>query len=163
MNKYRKADGKYNGLIRILTNPLFLQACYLEIKSKGNMTPSGTNKDTLDGIKLKWFENTASDLLSGRFNFAPARRVMIPALALPLRALASIPPAPPPKLLQLPPLKGARLGRQAGNRVKRGGLGGGGDCIKGGDKYPGEELGGEKLRDVKKSKPNFARNPKANS
>ena len=128
MNKYRKADGKYNGLIRILTNPLFLQACYLEIKSKGNMTPSGTNKDTLDGIKLKWFENTASDLLSGRFNFAPARRVMIPALALPLRALASIPPAPPPKLLQLPPLKGARLGRQAGNRVKRGGLGGGGDC-----------------------------------
>lgn len=92
MNKYRKADGKYNGLIRILTNPLFLQACYLEIKSKGNMTPSGTNKDTLDGIKLKWFENTASDLLSGRFNFAPAR-VMIPALALPAegipRALAS--------------------------------------------------------------------------
>lgn len=79
MNKYRKADGNYNGLIRILTNPLFLQACYLEIKSKpGNMTPSGTNKDTLDGIKLKWFENTASDLLSGRFNFAPARRVMIP-------------------------------------------------------------------------------------
>ena len=98
MNKYRKADGKYNGLIRILTNPLFLQACYLEIKSKGNMTPSGTNQDTLDGIKLKWFENTASDLLSGRFNFAPAR-VMIPALALPL--------SPPPLVS---PLKGGIRG-----------------------------------------------------
>lgn len=78
MNKYRKGDGKYNGVIRILTNPLFLQACYLEIKSKpGNMT-KGTNKDTLEGIKLKWFENTASYLLSGRFNFAPGRGVMIP-------------------------------------------------------------------------------------
>jgi hypothetical protein len=46
-------SGKYNGIINILANPLFLQACYLEIKSKpGNMSV-GTNKETLDGINLE--------------------------------------------------------------------------------------------------------------
>lgn len=46
-------NGKYNGIINILANPLFLQACYLEIKSNpGNMSKGATN-ETLDGINLK--------------------------------------------------------------------------------------------------------------
>lgn len=44
---------KYNGIINILADPLFLQACYLEIKSKpGNMS-KGITHETLDGIDLK--------------------------------------------------------------------------------------------------------------
>lgn len=78
VNLLLKGDGTYNGLIRILSNPLFLQACYLEIKSKpGNMS-KGTDDTTLDGINIKWFEKTANDLLTGNFSFSPARRVMIP-------------------------------------------------------------------------------------
>ena len=43
----------YNGIINILANPLFLQACYLEITSKpGNMS-KGIIDETLDGINLK--------------------------------------------------------------------------------------------------------------
>lgn len=50
VNKYIKGDGTYNGLINILSNPLFLEACYLEIKSKpGNMS-KGSDNITLDGI-----------------------------------------------------------------------------------------------------------------
>lgn len=78
VNMLLKGDGTYNGLIRILSNPEFLQACYLEIKSKpGNMS-KGTDDTTLDGINIKWFEKTATDLLTGNFTFSPARRVMIP-------------------------------------------------------------------------------------
>jgi len=47
-------------------NPLFLQACYLEIKSKlGNMSKRVTNK-TLDGINIKWFKNIAQDIKLGK-------------------------------------------------------------------------------------------------
>lgn len=50
VNKYRRGDNLYNGLINIIADPEFLRACYLEIKSKpGNMT-KGTNEVTLDGI-----------------------------------------------------------------------------------------------------------------
>lgn len=53
LNKYMKKNGKYNGIINILANPLFLQKCYLEIKSKpGNMS-LGINKESLDGINLE--------------------------------------------------------------------------------------------------------------
>lgn len=53
VNKYLRGDDKYNGLIKILANPTFLQASYLEIRSKpGNMS-KGSDKTTLDGISLK--------------------------------------------------------------------------------------------------------------
>lgn len=78
VNKYIRKDNMYNGLINIISNPLFLQGCYNEIKSKpGNMS-KGTNPETLDGINLKWFNNVAKDLKAGKFNFQPSRRVMIP-------------------------------------------------------------------------------------
>jgi group II intron reverse transcriptase/maturase len=78
VDKYLKGNGTYNGLIRIITDPLFLQGCYNEIKSKpGNMT-KGTDNSTLDGINKNWFENTSKDILKGKFKFLPARRVMIP-------------------------------------------------------------------------------------
>jgi group II intron reverse transcriptase/maturase len=38
----------------------------------------GMSNITLDGINLKWFEKTAADLLTGKYSFSPALRVMIP-------------------------------------------------------------------------------------
>ena len=80
LDKYvdKKHDGKYNGIIRIISDPKFLLECYKLIKSKpGNMS-KGTTPETLDGINLNWFNQTAEDILSGRYNFKPARQVMIP-------------------------------------------------------------------------------------
>jgi group II intron reverse transcriptase/maturase len=68
----------YNGIINILANPFFLQACYLEIKSKpGNMSKCIPD-ETLDGINQKWFENIASEIKTGKFNFSATSRLMIP-------------------------------------------------------------------------------------
>jgi hypothetical protein len=50
--QYKEHNGKYNGLIRIISKPEFLVACYEEIKGKpGNMTP-GVDNTTLDGISF---------------------------------------------------------------------------------------------------------------
>ena len=79
VDKYLKGNGTYNGLIRIISNPLFLQGCYNEIKSKpGNMMSKGMDNTTLDGISKKWFEDISNEILKGKFKFSPARRVMIP-------------------------------------------------------------------------------------
>jgi hypothetical protein len=49
-------DGKFNGIIRIIADPLFLAECYRSIKSNpGNMT-KGTTGETLDGITWAYFE-----------------------------------------------------------------------------------------------------------
>lgn len=80
LDKYtdKKNDGKYNGIIRIISDPKFLLECYKLIKSNpGNMS-EGTTPETLDGINRNWFDKTAEDMLCGRFNFRPARQVMIP-------------------------------------------------------------------------------------
>jgi retron-type reverse transcriptase len=38
----------------------------------------GSTPETLDGINNKWFHKTGKDLLEGRYQFKPARQVMIP-------------------------------------------------------------------------------------
>lgn len=71
LNKYKTADGKYNGIIRIIDSKM-LQICYSLIKSNpGNMTPS-TEDITIDGINFNWFDQTAVDIRKGRFKFRPA-------------------------------------------------------------------------------------------
>lgn len=77
LNKYKEADGKFNGIIRIIDSKM-LQTCYSLIKSNpGNMTP-GTEDITLDSINLDWFNKTAVDIREGRFKFSPARQLLIP-------------------------------------------------------------------------------------
>lgn len=71
-------ENKYNGIIRILADPGFLQYCYMLIKGKtGNMSP-GIDKITLDGLDYPWFCDLAEKLKKGSFKFTPAKRVMIP-------------------------------------------------------------------------------------
>lgn len=78
VDKYLKGDGKYNGIVNIISDEDFLKFCYLSIKSNpGNMS-EGAKRITLDGINEKWFSRASKDILSGKFDFTPTRRVMIP-------------------------------------------------------------------------------------
>jgi len=78
LDSYRDRNKLYNGIINILSDPYFLQGCYIRIKSKpGNMS-RGISSETLDKINFNWFEKIAEELKKGSFNFQPARRVLIP-------------------------------------------------------------------------------------
>jgi len=81
----RGSDLKYNPgsifdniNIKRITNLKNLVLAYETIKSKpGNMSP-GVDNITLDGVDLKYFENTRDKLKKGIYQFPAARRVMIP-------------------------------------------------------------------------------------
>lgn len=50
LGQYKDRNGKYNGIIRILSGAGFLQFCYMLIKGNpGNMS-RGITKETLDGL-----------------------------------------------------------------------------------------------------------------
>jgi hypothetical protein len=68
---------KCNNLSIIMSDPNFLIAAWVKIRSNsGSLTPALTKK-TLDGIKLSWFEETANTMRNGRFQFSPSRRTYI--------------------------------------------------------------------------------------
>jgi hypothetical protein len=53
LEQYKDENNKYNGIIRILADPGFLQFCYMLIKGKpGNMS-AGITRETLDGISYE--------------------------------------------------------------------------------------------------------------
>jgi retron-type reverse transcriptase len=63
---------------QVLSEPETLRYAYESIKSKpGNMT-KGSDPTTLDGMSLKWFDNTSVLLREERYKPKPARRVYIP-------------------------------------------------------------------------------------
>lgn len=67
----------YN-LIHLISNIELLVFAYESIKSiQGNMT-RGSDNTTLDSISLDWFAKISLSLKAGKFQFKPARRVMIP-------------------------------------------------------------------------------------
>jgi len=50
LEQYRKPEQKFYNLIKIISDPLFLVACYEEIaKKKGNLTP-GSDGYIIDGL-----------------------------------------------------------------------------------------------------------------
>lgn len=78
LNQYQDKDGKYNGIVNILSDIGFLQFCYMLIKGKpGNMS-KGITKETLDGLSYNWFVETSKAIKEGKLNLLPARRVLIP-------------------------------------------------------------------------------------
>lgn len=65
-------------LVKLLSEPFYLVKCYEAIRGKpGNMT-RGSGPETLDGINIRWFEETARLIKENRFNFGSSRRVEIP-------------------------------------------------------------------------------------
>jgi Reverse transcriptase (RNA-dependent DNA polymerase) len=62
----------------IMSDPKFLIACWVNIRSKTGGTALALSSDTLGGIKTEWFYETAKNFRNGNFNFQPARRAYIP-------------------------------------------------------------------------------------
>jgi len=63
---------KAKNLSRIMSDPKFLIACWVRIRSnRGALTPAFGG--TLDGINEKWFEDTASVMRKGSYFFKSAR------------------------------------------------------------------------------------------
>lgn len=88
---------KANNLSRIMSDPAFLVACWVRIRSNsGSNTPAFGN--TLDGINEKWFEKTASLMRKGGYVFAPARRTHVSKPNGKLRPLTI--PSPRDKIVQ---------------------------------------------------------------
>lgn len=77
VNSKRMPNGRFKDLISIIADERLLIACYQWIRGKPeNMTP-GLDHETLDGIDKDFFTRTATDILSRKFNFSPARRKYI--------------------------------------------------------------------------------------
>jgi len=71
-------DGKCTNAYKLLTRTDILKISYNSIKSKpGNMV-RGVDRETLNSIPIKWFEDTSKSLVSETFKFRPSRRVYIP-------------------------------------------------------------------------------------
>lgn len=79
MSKLIKLDNnKFTGLYKLIADQKTLTWAYQNIKSNpGNMTP-GVNPETLDGTSNQFLKELSARLLSGEFQFKPARLVHIP-------------------------------------------------------------------------------------
>ena len=89
---------KCNNLSVIMSDPNFLIAAWVRIRSNnGSLTPS-LSGETLDGIQLSWFESTANMMRNGRFQFSPSRRSYIPRYDGKKRPLTI--PSPKDKIIQ---------------------------------------------------------------
>jgi len=53
LEQYKDENNKYNGIIRILADPGFLQFCYMLIKGKPVNMSAGITRETLDGISYE--------------------------------------------------------------------------------------------------------------
>jgi group II intron reverse transcriptase/maturase len=79
INLTKQSNSKYKvqNLTTIMSDPNFLVACWIKIKSKkGNMIKS-LDHQTLDGINESWFQTVAKQFGNGKFKFKPSRRKYI--------------------------------------------------------------------------------------
>ena len=68
---------KLVSLSKIIADPKFLIGCWIKIRSKKGALTSSFINETLDGIKLQWFVETANTIRNGAYQFAPARKTYI--------------------------------------------------------------------------------------
>jgi retron-type reverse transcriptase len=68
---------KCNNLSIIMSDPNFLIAAWIKIRSNSKNLSSSFNNGTLDGIKLSWFEKTANTMRNGVFKFSPVRKTYV--------------------------------------------------------------------------------------
>lgn len=69
---------KSGKIIDVITHIDVLIAAYTNLKSKpGSMTP-GSDRETLDGINIEYFENLKRSLRTGIFKFKPSRKIEVP-------------------------------------------------------------------------------------
>lgn len=64
-------------LSKIMSDPNFLIATWAKIRLNSGSLTLGLSKETLDEIALPWFEETASTMRNGIFQFSPFRKTYI--------------------------------------------------------------------------------------
>ena len=78
LDEWESKGQRIRGLMRIMSDPMYLVKCYDTIRGKpGNMT-RGVGPETLDGIDFAWFERTTKKLRTNQFQFTTSRRTEIP-------------------------------------------------------------------------------------
>jgi group II intron reverse transcriptase/maturase len=97
-SRLKMRNGKFYGLLKLVSNPDLLFGAYNSIKSKpGNMTP-GTENETLDGISSEYFSKLSEEIRLEKFQFKPTRRLYIPKPNGKMRPLGI--PSPRDKIVQ---------------------------------------------------------------
>jgi len=98
LKKLTVLNGKYSGLMKLISSEDFLLMAYNNIKSKpGNMTP-GVDGRTLDGISPKFITELSKSLKDESFQFKPVKRTFIPKANGKMRSLGI--PSPLDKIVQ---------------------------------------------------------------
>jgi group II intron reverse transcriptase/maturase len=81
MDSWKSKDGRFNGIIKTLSNRDFLirNSVGMFRSKPGNLTPGPDDAPTLCGsvLNLTWFQNIADKVRNGTFTFSPAKRVLI--------------------------------------------------------------------------------------
>lgn len=77
LRSYIISNKKCVNLSKILSDPNFLIAAWARIRSNSGSLTFAFSKETLDGIALSWFEETANTMRNGIFQFSPSRRTYI--------------------------------------------------------------------------------------
>jgi group II intron reverse transcriptase/maturase len=74
---YIISNKKCVNLSNIMSDTNFLIASWVRIRSKKGSLKVALDNQTLDGISLSWFEETANSMRNGIFQFSPSRRTYI--------------------------------------------------------------------------------------
>jgi group II intron reverse transcriptase/maturase len=77
LRSYIISNKKCVNLSIIMSDPNFLIAAWARIRSNSGSLTFALSKETLDGIALSWFEETANTMRNGIFQFSPSRRTYI--------------------------------------------------------------------------------------
>nr|UXN44309.1 putative reverse transcriptase [Haslea karadagensis] len=77
LRSYIISNKKCVNLSQIMSDPNFLIAAWARIRSNSESLTLAVSKETLDGIVLSWFEETANTMRNGVFQFSPSRRTYI--------------------------------------------------------------------------------------
>ncbi len=77
LRSYIISNKKCVNLSIIMSDPNFLIAAWARIRSNSGSLAFALSKETLDGIALSWFEETANTMRNGIFQFSPSRRTYI--------------------------------------------------------------------------------------
>lgn len=73
LRSYIISNKKCNNLSTILSDPNFLIAAWVRVRSNSGSLTLALNNETLDGIDLSWFQKTANTMRNGIFQFSPSR------------------------------------------------------------------------------------------
>lgn len=75
LRSYIISNKKCNNLSIIMSDPNFLIAAWVRVRSNSGSLTFALPNETLEGIDLFWFKKTANTMRNGIFQFSPSRRI----------------------------------------------------------------------------------------